>query len=67
MSVHTNKWYPSPLNHHEDVEKLMDLPEKITVFDSTLREGEETPGVVMPPEVKIKIAHKLVYVFALFL
>jgi len=53
------KWYPSLYNRCPDVEKIMDLPKKITVFDSTLREGEETPGIVMPPEVKIQIAHKL--------
>ena len=53
------KWYPSQYNRCEDVEKLMTLPEKITVFDSTLREGEETPGLKMPPDVKIQIAHKL--------
>jgi isopropylmalate/homocitrate/citramalate synthase len=54
------KWYPSPLNHHPEVEKLMTLPQKITVFDSTLREGEETPGVVMSLETKVRIAEKLV-------
>jgi isopropylmalate/homocitrate/citramalate synthase len=54
------KWYPSPYNHHPEVEKLMTLPKKITVFDSTLREGEETPGVVMTLETKVRIAEKLV-------
>jgi len=56
----TAKWYPSPYNHHPEVEKLMTLPTKITVFDSTLREGEETPGVVMTLETKVRIAEKLV-------
>lgn len=54
------KWYPSPFNHHPEVEKLMTLPRKITVFDSTLREGEETPGVVMTLDTKVAIAEKLV-------
>jgi isopropylmalate/homocitrate/citramalate synthase len=59
MSNQEAKWYPSMYNHHGNVEKLMNLPKKITVFDSTLREGEETPGIKMPPDIKVKIAHKL--------
>jgi methanogen homocitrate synthase len=35
------------------------LPEKITIYDSTLRDGEQMPGVHFTPEQKISIATKL--------
>jgi len=38
-------WWVSPLNYNDDVLKSFHLPEKVYVRDSTIREGEETPGV----------------------
>jgi D-citramalate synthase len=35
------------------------LPEKIRVFDTTLRDGEQTPGVSLTPESKLRIAKRL--------
>jgi len=35
------------------------LPEKIRVFDTTLRDGEQTPGVSLVPENKLRIAQRL--------
>jgi len=35
------------------------LPEKVTVYDSTLRDGEQMPGVRFDTEQKIAIARKL--------
>jgi D-citramalate synthase len=35
------------------------LPEKIRVFDTTLRDGEQTPGVSLTPENKLRIAKRL--------
>jgi len=35
------------------------LTEKIRIFDTTLRDGEQTPGVALTPEQKLKIAKKL--------
>lgn len=35
------------------------LPENITIYDSTLRDGEQMPGVHFTPEQKISIATKL--------
>lgn len=35
------------------------LPDKITVYDSTLRDGEQMPGIRFTPEQKIAIATKL--------
>jgi methanogen homocitrate synthase len=41
--------------------KKMNLkfPEKITVYDTTLRDGEQTPGVCLRTPEKLKIAKKL--------
>lgn len=35
------------------------LPEKIVIYDSTLRDGEQMPGVRFTPEQKVEIATKL--------
>lgn len=35
------------------------FPEKIRIFDTTLRNGEQTPGVSLTPEKKLKIAKQL--------
>jgi len=35
------------------------LPDKITIYDSTLRDGEQMPGVHFTPDQKVSIAMKL--------
>jgi len=35
------------------------LPKRIWIFDTTLRDGEQTPGVALTPEDKIDIAKQL--------
>jgi D-citramalate synthase len=35
------------------------FPDKIRVFDTTLRDGEQTPGVSLTPENKLRIAQRL--------
>jgi D-citramalate synthase len=35
------------------------FPEKIRIFDTTLRDGEQTPGVSLTPENKLRIAKSL--------
>lgn len=37
----------------------MQLPEKVAVFDTTLRDGEQTPGVSLTSEEKLIIARQL--------
>ena len=45
------------------IEKLkkenMNLSDKIYIFDTTLRDGEQTPGVALTVDEKIQIAQKL--------
>ncbi|MDP3066816.1 MAG: homocitrate synthase family protein [Methanobacteriaceae archaeon] len=45
----------SPFNQQVDLK----FPEKITVYDTTLRDGEQTPGVCLRTPEKLKIAKKL--------
>jgi D-citramalate synthase len=35
------------------------FPEKVRIFDTTLRDGEQTPGVSLIPENKLRIAQRL--------
>lgn len=47
----------------EDIEILkkesMNLADKVYIFDTTLRDGEQTPGVALTVDEKIQIAQKL--------
>jgi len=52
----------SYLNSNEIIKnslKSMKLPEKVRVFDTTLRDGEQTPGVSLMPDQKMDIAKNL--------
>ena len=40
-------------------ENQMNLSDKIYIFDTTLRDGEQTPGVALTVDEKIQIAQKL--------
>ncbi len=54
-----NKWWVSPLNYINNVRDSFELPKKVYVRDSTIREGEETPGVCYTLNQKVKIVEKL--------
>jgi methanogen homocitrate synthase len=49
------KYFVSPFNQKVDLK----FPKKITVYDTTLRDGEQTPGVCLRTPEKLKIARKL--------
>ena len=54
-----DKWWVSPYNFIDEVREEYDLPEKVLIHDATLRDGEQTPGVVFRKEDKIRIAQAL--------
>jgi len=43
----------------EMVKGAMKLPESVRIFDTTLRDGEQTPGVALTVDEKIRIAKRL--------
>lgn len=49
------QYYISPFNKEEELK----FPKDITIYDTTLRDGEQTPGVCLTPEDKLEIARKL--------
>ena len=54
-----NQWWVSPYNCIPEVRSKMDLPQRVQIHDATLRDGEQTPGVVFSLADKIAIAEKL--------
>jgi isopropylmalate/homocitrate/citramalate synthase len=58
-NVH-NKWYVSPYNFAEEVRSNYEnIPDKITIRDVTLTEGQHQPGVRYTLDGMLKIAHAL--------
>ena len=55
----TKDWWISPINFDENVLKDFNFPAKVYVRDSTIREGEETPGVFYTLDDKVEIVQKL--------
>lgn len=54
-----NQWWVSPYNFVDGVRAQFHLPERVSIHDATLRDGEQTPGVVYSIQDKIAIAAKL--------
>lgn len=54
-----NEWWASPYNEEPEVASKFDLADKIEIHDATLRDGEQTPGVVFNVDDKIRIAEML--------
>ena len=53
------QYWVSPYNYHPKVTGELKLPPKVEIHDATLRDGEQTPGVVFTVEDKVAIAKKL--------
>jgi len=53
------KWWVSPYNLVPEVRNSFALPARVQIHDATLRDGEQTPGVVFSIADKVAIAEKL--------
>ncbi|MHC1590776.1 MAG: 2-isopropylmalate synthase [Candidatus Helarchaeales archaeon] len=53
----TKKVFVSP--HIEKISKNLKLPERVYIFDTSLRDGEQSPGITYTLEQKIQIAEQL--------
>lgn len=60
MYLKENAWWASPYNDKEEVKRAAVPDRQIVIHDATLRDGEQTPGVVFTPEDKLRIAEGLV-------
>lgn len=54
-----DQWYVSPYNLVPEVRNTFQLPPRVQIHDATLRDGEQTPGVVFSVADKVAIAEKL--------
>ena len=53
------KWWVSPANYTEEVTSKYNFAEKIEILDTTLRDGEQQPGIIFTRDEKVSIARKL--------
>jgi len=54
-----DQWWVSPFNLVPEVRNTFSLPQRVEIHDATLRDGEQTPGVVFSIADKVAIAEKL--------
>jgi isopropylmalate/homocitrate/citramalate synthase len=55
----SDNWWTSQYNCLKEFRESIRLPEKVIIHDATLRDGEQTPGVVFSIEEKVEIAKML--------
>lgn len=53
------KWWVSQSNYENEVMSKFNFPKNIKILDTTLRDGEQQPGIILTRKEKVKIAKKL--------
>lgn len=53
------KWWVSPSNYENEVMSKFQFPSKIEILDTSLRDGEQQPGIILTKDEKVNIAKKL--------
>ncbi len=56
---HNENYWVSSFNYEPEVQEKLELPDKVLFHDVTLRDGEQTPGLVFRAEEKVRIARLL--------
>jgi isopropylmalate/homocitrate/citramalate synthase len=56
VNYRTDQWYVSPMNFQPEVRQTLTLPERVFIYDVTLRDGEQTPGVVFDLVNRVRVA-----------
>lgn len=60
MHYKENAWWVSPYNFKQQVRETAWPGQQVVIHDATLRDGEQTPGVVFSSDDKLRIVEKLI-------
>jgi len=59
FQVHTEHYWVPEFNLMPEIQDKLNIPDKVKIYELCLREGDQTPGVVLRAEEKIAMAREL--------